>query len=153
MKCEKAIADFINQDDSRYPAFLIRMHIAFCSKCRKEVREMQKAFVLARTTSPFVMSKDITESVMLAISKSDMFYGKNISSAKWISTGSVIFASIFLVSYSDSLIWLKTHFGSVLEVPLFMVLGSVITAYAALYIGTHINGLKRFVKFIESWIH
>jgi hypothetical protein len=153
MKCEKAVASFLGQDDSRYPLFFIRLHIAFCSKCRKEIKALQKIFVYARTSSPFIMHEDLNGTVMRAISKSDVVYQKDISSAKWLFTGAVIFASIFLVSYSDSFIWLRGQFGSVLEVPLYMVLGTAITFYAALFIGTHLEMMRRFVKFIEERIH
>lgn len=153
MKCEKAIASFLNQDDSRYPAFLIRLHIAFCSKCRKEISALQNIFVYARTSSPFIMPGDLSASIMRSIIKSDIVYKKDISSGKWLFTGAVIFASIFLVSYSDSFIWLKWHFGSGLEIPLYIVLGFIITIYFALYIGSHLDSLKKFVKLIENRIH
>jgi hypothetical protein len=153
MKCKKIIDSFLNQDDSRYPVFLIRLHIAFCSRCRKEIRTLQKIFVKARTSSPFEMPGDMSGPVMRAIINSDVVYKKDISSGKWLFTGVVIFASIFLVSYSNSFIWLKSHFGSVLEVPLYMVLGLAITFYAALFIGTHIEMMRKFIEYLNDKIH
>ena len=153
MKCEKVINDFLNQDDSRYPAFLIRVHIALCSKCREEIKALQNIFIQARTGSPFKMPQNLTDQVMRVVLNSDAVYEKNISSAKWLFTGLVILASIFLVSYSDSLIWLRSHFGSILEVPLFIVLGFVITIYSALYIGSHMDDLKKFIKYVENRIN
>ncbi|MBN2401617.1 MAG: hypothetical protein JXN64_04385 [Spirochaetes bacterium] len=153
MKCEKVINDFLNQDDSRYPAFLIRLHIAFCSRCRKEVSILQKIFVYARTSSSFKMPDDLSNPIMRRIFKSDVIYEKNISSSKWLLSGIVIFLSIFLVSYSDSFIWLRSHFGSLLEIPLYIVMGFIITLYAAMYIGTHIDDMRKFVKFIENRIN
>jgi hypothetical protein len=153
MKCEKAIASFLNQDDSRYPLFFVRLHIVFCAKCREEIKSLQKIFINARTDSPFIMSEDLSSPVICAIFKSDMVYKKDISSGKWLVTGAVIFSSIFLVSYSDSFIWLRGQFGSVLEVPLYMVLGLAITSYAALFIGTHLEMMGRFVVFISNKIH
>jgi hypothetical protein len=153
MKCEKVIESFLKQDDSRYPAFLIRLHIAFCSRCREEIRALQKIFVEARTGYPFAIPRDMSGPVMRAIINSDLVYKKDISSVKWLFPGVIIFASIFLVSYSDSFIWLKGHFGGVLEVPLFIVLGLAITFYAALFIGTHLEMMGKFIEFINDKIH
>jgi hypothetical protein len=153
MKCEKIIASFLNQDDSRYPVFFIRLHIAFCSRCRNEIKALQNAFIRATTASPFSMPLDLSDPIMRRIFKSDVIYEKNISSAKWLFSGVIIFASIFMLSYSESFIWLREYFGRGLEIPLHIVLGLVITFYAALYIGTHIDDMKKFAKFIENRIH
>ena len=102
MKCEKIIDRFLNQDDSRFASFLVRVHIAFCLKCRNEIKALQKIFVKARTTAPFVTPYDMSDSVMRRILASETVHENNISTAKWFFPGAVIFASIFLVSYSDS---------------------------------------------------
>ena len=153
MKCEKIINTYLNQDDSRYSAFQVRLHILFCRKCRTEIKAMQNIFVKARTNSPFIMPEDMADPVMRILFNSETFYEKNISSAKWFFPGAVIFSSIFLVSYSDSFIWLKLQFGGVLEVPVYIVLGLIITFYSALYMGTHTDELKKFLEFLESRMH
>jgi hypothetical protein len=153
MKCERAIANFLNQDDSRYPVFFVRLHTAFCSRCRNEIKTLQNIFIQVRTGSSFAMPLDLSDPIMRRIIKSEVIYDKNISSTKWLLSGVIIFASIFMLSYSESFLWLRVHFGSELEIPLFMVLGAGITFYSALYIGTHIDSMKKFVKFIENRIH
>ncbi len=153
MKCEEVIERFLGQEDGRYPAFFIRLHIVFCSRCRNEIRALQSIFIKAATSSSYTMPYDATGEVMRSIFKSAIIYEKNISSVKWLFTGAVIFASIFLVSYSESFIWLRSHFGSGLEIPVYIVLGLIITFYSAMCIGSHMDGLKKFIKFIENRIH
>ncbi len=153
MKCERVIQSFLKQDDCRYPSILIRLHITFCSACREEIRNLQKIFVSVHKASPFAMPEDLSDEIMRRIFKSGPMFENNISSSKWFYTGVILFASIILVSYSDSFIWLREHFGRELEIPLNIVLGLAITSYAASYIGTHIEGVKKFAEFISHKIN
>lgn len=153
MKCDKVIKSFLNQDDSRYPSLLIRSHMLVCTKCREEIRMMSNVFLKASVVSLYAMPKDLSDLVMRRIRLSETAYAKDISSTKWLFTGVIIFASIFMVSYSESFIWLRRHFGSELEVPLNMVLGLIITVYSASFVGTHLDGAKKLLEFINNKIH
>jgi hypothetical protein len=159
MKCEKIIQDFLQQEECRYPSFMIRMHTILCSSCRKEIRRLQKIFTNARSVSPFVIPGDMSNLVMRKIFNSDSMirdnavFSRNISPSKWFYSGAILFSSIILVSYSESFSRLKVSLGSAIEIPLNIVLGLAITIYAASYIGTHIEELKRIAEFINHKMH
>jgi hypothetical protein len=108
---------------------------------------------------PFQMTGDLSNAVIRKIYNSNQLYGtnadfeKNISPSKWFYSGVILFASIMLVSYSESFISLRKHLGSSLEIPLNIVLGLIITVYAASYIATHLEALKKFAEFINNKIH
>jgi hypothetical protein len=159
MKCEKIIHSYLEQEESRYPSLRVRLHLLLCSSCREEVRGLQKVFVSARVMVPFQMTGDLSNAVIRKIYNSNQMYGtnadfeKNISPSKWFYSGVILFASIMLVSYSESFISLRKHLGSSLEIPLNIVLGLIITVYAASYIATHLEALKKFAEFINNKIH
>ena len=91
------------------------------------------------------MKEDMTEIIMNSIYANAHIFRKNISSTKWISVGSLIFLSIIGITFSDSIIWLRSHFGVSFEVPLSIVMGLAITIYVCLYIGTHIEETRKFI--------
>jgi hypothetical protein len=91
------------------------------------------------------MDRDVSDAVMSAVLGSHGAYGKRMALYKWIGTGATIFASIFVLTLSDSLALLKAHYGGNLEVPLSIVMGVVITIYAAIFIGTHMDEFNRWL--------
>jgi hypothetical protein len=159
MKCEKIIINYLEQEDCRYPSLMARFHMILCSSCREEIHKLRDNFIDARMSSPYTMPVNLVDSIMRKIynsghvSENDIIAEENISPSKWFYSGVILFASIILLSYSDSLTWLKGYFGSALEIPLNIVLGLIITVYAASYIGTHLDGVKKFAEFINSKIN
>lgn len=153
MKCEKMIEYYLKQEQSDYLPLIVRWHMLFCPGCRSEVRKIRNVVKEAGTTSLYKIPVDMSDLIMNEILMSNVQYDKDVSSLRWFFAGLLIFLSIFLVSYSDSLIWLKGHLGSGLEIPLNLVLGIAITVYAVFYIGTHLEQAKKLVDFINSKIH
>lgn len=153
MKCNVAIESYLDSEDSCYIPFFVRLHMVFCRSCRKEIHTMRDVFQNAQFQPMREISRDMTEIIMNKITDSNEIYEKGISFYRWLFAGLVIFASIFLISYSNSFVWLKQHFGSGLEIPVNVVLGFVITFYAASFIGTHIDEAKKFIKIINNKMH
>ncbi len=152
MKCEEAVQFFLKQEDNKLP-LLLKLHMMFCPGCRKEIHELQGIFSGALGNPPFIMARDMSESVMSTIALSELNREIDFSPLRWLLVGLTIFASIFLISYSDSFIWMKEHFGSGLEIPLNLVLGIAITCYAVFYIGTHLESAKKLAGIIIDKIH
>ena len=98
--------------------------------------------------SPFRVPYDMSEIVMKRILNSTVVFTANdrISNFKWIAVGLVILVSMFLAPYSDSMIWLNNQFGGQFEIPFNIVMGIIITVYASLFVGTHLDSLKRLLK-------
>ncbi len=114
---------------------------------------MQVALEKARRMEPFDMPKDLSRVIMNKIYSSSYVYKKSISSTKWVTVGSLILLSIFLIPFSDSFTWLKLYFKGSLEIPLSIVLGSVITLYAVLFIATHLDGAKEILDYFDKEAH
>ncbi|MBN2040815.1 MAG: hypothetical protein JW864_12300 [Spirochaetes bacterium] len=153
MKCKNAIQSFLDSEDSCYIPFPARLHMVFCKSCRNEINTMRNIFNNAKYQPTPEIPVDMAGIIMDKISDSNIAFEKHISFYRWLFAGLVISASMFLIPYSDSFAWLKQHFGSGLEIPVNIVLGLVVTSYAASFIGTHIDEAKKIIKIISDKIH
>lgn len=150
MRCNKFIENFLELDNYTAIPLSFKIHIFFCTRCRKEILFLTEQFKSLLATSSFDMKKDISEAVMLKIKELEINFEQNISNFKWITAGSIIWASIFLMSFSDSIAWLQSQFGAYLEIPLRIVMGLVVSFYAALYIGTHLDQIKKALNYNQK---
>jgi len=153
MRCNKMLQAFFESEESCYVPFLVRWHMMFCKSCRSEILAMRNIFRNARIHSTVAIPRDLTDSIMAKIGDSSELFEKSISFYRWLFVGIVIFASMFLISFSNSFTWLKQQFGSVLEIPVNIVLGFVISLYAASFIGTHIDEAKKLFEIINNKMH
>ncbi len=143
MKCKNAINQFMLLDDYKNLPWRIKFHILFCKNCRQEIRKLTEELNSLTCKTPFYITRDISDDVMNIINNFRTVQQKNMSNFKWIAAGAIMLSSMFLVSFSNSMIWLKSTFGSSFIIPLSIVQGLVITGYAALFIGSHLDGLKK----------
>ncbi len=153
MKCNSVIKHFLELEDYMYLPYSIRWHILLCKSCRKEILSLQKNLNKVKRSEPFEMPNDLSSVIMDRIFASPVLYKKNISSTKWLSAGSLIFLSIFMISFSDSFTWLRHHFKGDLEVPLNIVMGIIITLYIALFIGAHLDEAKKVLAYFDKEAH
>ena len=140
---ERIMKKYLEIDNNNDLPLSVRIYMLIYPSFRKEVNNMSKQLEIFKQDSPFKSRFDITGDIMIRIREIELDYDYSISSIKWLIGGSVIFASILLIPFSNSLTWLKTQFGSAIEVPIGLVLGAVITLYSCLYIGTHLEDLKK----------
>lgn len=96
------------------------------------------------------MLDNLNSIIMHSIYSSPVVYRKNVSSAKWLTVGSVIFLSMLAITFSDSFVWLKYHFQEHLEIPFNIVMGLAITIYIAFYIGSHMDETKKLFHFFDK---
>jgi hypothetical protein len=148
MKCNRIVERFLELEDNLSIPFSMHLHILFCRECRSEIFALRDIFKSFRNTAPFEMTGDVSDFVMYRIKESEVNNGNHISSFRWLMVGSVILASIFLIPFSHSLLWLKFHFGRDLLIPLNIVMGLVISIYSVFIIGAHIDELKTFMNFL-----
>ncbi len=150
MRCEKAIARFLDLDQQERLPLALRLHLAHCAKCRNEVRSLSQTFHSLGDVSGVVMPRDMGDGVMRMIRLSATTYGRSMSLFNWMSGEILIIASLVLIQFNDPRVWLEGHFGGSLEVPLNIVLGLVITVYSSVFIGTHLKEFKGFVGRVQK---
>jgi predicted anti-sigma-YlaC factor YlaD len=144
MQCEKAIQAFLNLDHGEPIPPGVQKHIDECAACRRQVAMMQSVFRALAQTGVAETPAGTTDEVMAAVRSGGVAAEEPLSVAKWLATGVIIFASIVLVSFSNSHSWLSQVFGVSLELPLSLILGAAITIYASLFIGTHVDEVAGF---------
>jgi hypothetical protein len=125
---------------------ILRFHLLFCSECRREISRLRDLFVFVKNDSLYKSSYDISTSVMNIIRRESAFNGKTISGLKWVTIGSIIFLSILLINFSESFVWLKGEFGSGYTIPMSIVMGFVLTAYATILIGCNYESIKKYLE-------
>lgn len=151
MKCNRAVEEYIKSGNFSQVPFIYKIHLIFCSECRDEILRLKRLFVRIGNDSLYKSPYDLSSSVMDIIRRENVFKGKTISGFKWVTIGSVIFFSILLLNFSDSFLWLKNEFGSHYTIPLSIVMGFVITAYAAVVVGCNYEYIKKYMDLHFKW--
>ncbi len=153
MECETAIEKYLKYPGGIKIPLLLRVHMLFCQSCRSEIQLLKIEFQKIRNSAPYEIPEDITETVMAQVQLLEKSYENEISYFKWIAVGVIIVGSRFVFTFSDSLVWLQGHFGKQLDIPLNIILGLVMTGYAILFVGTHIDDIKRNVPYLTEKFH
>jgi hypothetical protein len=144
MKCEKVMKKFMELEYYRVLPLSVRFHLLSCEKCAAEIADMTASMDGMRSYLPHEMAGDQIGSIMRAVGASGVSYSRKMPMLNWLSAGIILIASLVLVQFSETLIWLKDHFGRDLEVPLNIVLGIVFSIYSIIFIGTHLDELKDY---------
>jgi len=110
---------------------------------------------LFKKESSFGMNVDLSDKIMRVVSALPEFSvnkTSQVSNFKWIMVGFIVFFSIPLLPFSDTFEWAKNFFGANLEVPVAILLGLWTTIYSLIYVGTHLENLKKNTDFYVSKI-
>ncbi|HON78890.1 MAG TPA: hypothetical protein PK544_10390 [Spirochaetota bacterium] len=148
MKCEKAMEQYLKADADEYLPLALRLHLRFCRKCRVETAAMRSALDMLRNEDIYTVPDDCSGNIMAVVRNSGNSYGRRMPLFNWISGEVIIIASIFLVQFSDDRNWLTGYFGSNLEIPLYIVLGILVTVYSAMFA---VSRLGEFKKLVVRW--
>jgi hypothetical protein len=145
---DKFLKKYLELNNTFEIPMYIQFYMLISPAFKKEVVLIQENLAHLKGDVPYKMRKDMTAAIMKQVYAAGFEYEQAVSSIKWFIAGFVIFASIVLIPFSDSMTWLKIQFGKSLEVPLSLVLGIAISTYAVLYIATHIELLKKDLQLL-----
>lgn len=151
MKCDRTVNSYLQLEDYTSIPFTLRLHLLLCKKCRQEIKILSRTFSRIRNDFPYKSPVDITLSVMSIIRAENITSGKTVSGFKWVSIGAIIFSSIVLINFSESFIWLKKEFGSNYTIPVSIVMGFIITAYASILIACNYEYIKKYIDLHTKW--
>ena len=147
MNCKKVMDQFVRMDNKSVVPLKLRLHFLLCEECRNEKNSMNSTLFSLHGEYLYTPSKSLSDNVMKMIFLSGIRYRERVSYAKWIFSGIIIALSSFAVSFSESHNWLTSYFGQSLALPINIILGLGITIYAALFIFTHLDDLKKRTHF------
>ncbi len=157
MTCDRAM-DLLIDEDHGEPIPLIdsirlRFHLRSCAGCVAEADRLRScAAVLVSGFLPPV--PDLADSIMAAVRLEvaaqavravEEAAEEHVSYRNWVFGGAIIFASLAVFPLGQASGWLVRLLGSDLTFPIALTLGVVLTAYCALFIGSHLDELtERF---------
>lgn len=144
MKCDKHMNRFLELDNGDHLPLTSRFHLLVCPRCRREVSAMTIELAILRDSAPHYADADLSRIVMEKIFTAAVGEEHFISNLKWIIVGFIMMISTVLIGYSDTTLWLRDHFGPNLIIPLSIVLGLTFSCYAVMFVGTHIDELKKY---------
>lgn len=153
MNCDNVQKQFLEMDNNSRIPLSVQFHTLFCARCRAMLSVLSDKFASMRAEAPYDMDRDMCERIMMDVFRSDVQYEHQVSGLQWGVAGAIILLSMFLIPFSHSFGWLRTRFGSGLELPVSIVLGLALCAYALVGIFSNLEHLKKFVDNLPKKIH
>ncbi|MDR2481190.1 MAG: peptidoglycan-binding protein [Spirochaetaceae bacterium] len=157
MNCKTVLENLYNDDKSFLLKLKIKIHKALCLDCADKERKlrMAKRIMLNDFMPP---PPDITDRIMAIIGEEKDFKIDTaaFSFRSWIFTGIFILLSLTSVYLGRDFHTIVINNGLHFILPLGITIGIIITAYCAVFIGTHLNelcekfGLHTEVDFRDS---
>lgn len=145
MKCDNAMKLYMNRDNGESLPLWLSIHIRICKECRDEINLLNNMLINLTQTSPYYLPYEITSRISKSLSCEKTFIERKISTLEWLSTGIIIFFSIFLINFSDTFVWLKNEFGPNYLVPFSIVIGTIFTSYALIVIACNYEYIKKYI--------
>ncbi len=146
MRCEKAIEKYLSLDNNQSMPLSLMFHLFTCKQCKKEIEDLRTTFTALRNPPyTILLGNEIMQQIML-----HKAYYQTVSNFNWIAAGLIIILSIGSISYSDTLQWLSQYFGNKILVPLYLVMGCIISGFIGSYVATHLKKLEAIAHSIMS---
>jgi hypothetical protein len=121
-------------------------HLEECESCRIEVERVEAAIEACRGADSGGELAQLLEDRVMAAIRLMPSPQRDFSVRDWLIAGSVIAASMLLIPVGDYFVRFKEIFGASYTLPLSLVLGIALTAYSALFIGTHMDEVQGFMN-------
>lgn len=141
MYCEKAMDSVVEKLGDGPLSLEVHLHLLRCPSCRAEAARLRKA-ARELATLPFPAAPDLEDSIMAAIRREQAPEPAPIAFRDWVAVGVLIAAAAALSPLGATFGWLVGLLGSGLTMPIALTMGIALTAYCALFIGTHLDELS-----------
>jgi hypothetical protein len=139
MNCAKAMEALYNEWGDESPALFTRLrlslHLCYCPACAAEAAKLENARSLMRESFPPVV-EGMEDRIMRSIEAEEQGEAypevAGVSFRSWVVTGFIV-----LLSLSSSFFW-----EGIPPLPIGITVGAVVTAYGAIFIGSHLKELS-----------
>ncbi|MDR3237951.1 MAG: hypothetical protein LBT84_05555 [Spirochaetia bacterium] len=139
MNCEDHISHYLKRESIDRLPFLVKIHLLWCGKCRREIPALRKNLAAYRGIFPYAMKRDMSDSIMRSVCKMLPYKRGAVSESKWIISGCILLGSIFLMPFNNSMQWVRDSFGEFFDIPLTIVMGMAISLYITLFAASHLK--------------
>jgi hypothetical protein len=148
MRCETFRDRYDQLDSGEEPGFFLRAHLASCPECRLAAGRLEaglQAWRAADEAEALRQGEILDQRIMAAVLLLPR-PRKELHARNWALSGMVIFLSLALIPFSKDFSLLRQLFGEGYSLPLFLVLGLVLTLFGGVFIATHMEELEPYVK-------
>ena len=154
MKCNSVLDVFYEEDTLPLRKRLVlAFHIIFCGHCAAHVEHYEETRSVL-TSGVFPPSPDFCDLIMNVVNneafdeetEKSVFETGGFSTRGWVIAGIIMFLSFVTVFFGQDYNSIAGDWGSSFLLPLGIIIGIVITAYGALFIGSHLKELSQRFK-------
>ncbi|MDR0404166.1 MAG: peptidoglycan-binding protein [Treponema sp.] len=148
MKCDEFKKTVYEGEEKFSPGerLSLAFHVFFCGRCARELRRFEDARELL--ASGFIPpSPDFTDAVMAKIyeeeGEEEVFdIPGGVSTRGWVIAGVLILLSLATAFFGGDFSGIAASQGSSFLLPLGIIIGIIVSAYGALFIGSHLKELS-----------
>jgi hypothetical protein len=125
----------------------IQLHLLHCSHCAGEIERLETARNLLRESFFSPSPGGLEERIMRSIALEEPMEafkenGAGVSFRSWVVTGLIILISLSTSFLGMDFSKVADHWGSSFLLPIGITVGGVVSAYGALFIGSHLKELS-----------
>jgi hypothetical protein len=124
----------------------IGIHILHCSRCAREIEELEKAQELMKSDFFPALVPGLEERIMEQIYREEPAASieapAGVSFRSWVITGIIVVVSLATAFLGLDFNEVASAGGSSFLLPLGLTIGVVVTGYGALFIGSHLKELS-----------
>jgi hypothetical protein len=157
MNCHEVMDTAYEFEGNEPPSFFthlrIQLHLLHCSHCAGEFERLENARLLMRESFFPPAPDGLEERIMRSISQGEPMEepypgiafrenGAGVSFRGWVVTGCIILVSLSTSFLGMDFSKVADHWGSSFLLPIGITIGAVISAYGALFIGSHLKELS-----------
>lgn len=150
MRCETFRDRYDQLDSGEEAGFFLRAHLASCPECRRATDRLEAGLqawrAAAEADSEALRHGEMVDQRIMAAVLLLPRPRKELHARNWALSGMVIFLSLALIPFSEDFSLLRQLFGEGYSLPLFLVLGLVLTLFGGVFIATHMEELEPYVK-------
>jgi hypothetical protein len=141
-----------NEPFSFFTQLRIQLHLLHCSRCAGEIERLETARGLMKGSFFPPAPGGLEERIMRSIGLEDQMEelseaafkvnGAGVSFRNWVVTGLVILVSLSTSFLGMDFTKVADHWGSSFLLPIGITVGAVVSAYGALFVGSHLKELS-----------
>ncbi|GHV76259.1 hypothetical protein AGMMS49942_10800 [Spirochaetia bacterium] len=149
MNCQEVMDRVYEFEGNTAPSFFtqlrIQLHLFHCSRCAGEIERLETARLFMQGSFFPPAPNGLEERIMRSISLEEPeSYPEiaGVSFRSWVVTGLIILISLSTSFLGMDFSKVAAHWGSSFLLPIGITIGAVVSAYGALFIGSHLKELS-----------